>query len=864
MATSDTTPVLDDEPEPPELAEAVALQEEIEEAEPDVMSLFDSLLRLAMEDGTTDNVAKFVLHHIRRHRDEFPNWLIRLVLDADKHKGKDLTADTLHDLVAEHIRDNDHSKSARQSATDSTLASELASTAAPDQDDQKTDEQGQVATQSRFHNFPKPLLLEKYLQLQADSDVAVRKSMTEKEIADLLFAVDPTTNQKGMKPVEMARRLSQSDLIKKLTADLPDDTTTTDVLSMWASSTKPAKPVEVPVDLPPLEPLSPKDLPLLRPKQKKRATGKKGHVFASTPLKKMTSDFYTRHKHSNTGLSAPSNLTTSQRGMSETSQFVGRVLGLRADMNQGEKFATQGPFTPYNKRSWNAVHPERGDTSLLRDVFHRFGVRPGVRNTGNGFHVPDSSLKSALSALDSSSTNIGAVDTLLSTMYQTRDLSGPAPPLWYGHDKLWKDLTNAPLSFMEFAKSDLLPRVQMSDYANLTRADIKRRAKSTQKQLGANQDESDESFGAIHNKVAHHQKLFHLVDHALDDLKIHATRHFEGKKLTKKSLATRFSRDRYKTPLSRVPAFTPVSFGSSFPSDPEEEKSEVAKATVAGMSGQALPSPRKASRKRARAAAVQARTPVSKRPKAKPAPRAPPPARLQRVPGRPDAQPVAPQGGYGPLRGRGAPAAPVQAPPDQAAIDRAMRHLGRTDVVAQPTTNVWQSTGYTRTIAGDLVPPAMGREHRVMLGPRANRNTHFMRELTADANMGAKKNMFKSHGSSRVVSRSAHSLIRSRGNAIEMIVKRNAAPQELDALVGKLASHRLSTHVTYVFLFHGGRERKLGKLADIDLEKLRTKIAKLLLKHREVGLRLVDDGERGRLHRDKAHGAGNLNFNKQL
>ena len=284
-STSDTTPVLDDEPEQPELAEAVALQEEIEEAEPDVMSLFDSLLRLAMEDGTTDNVAKFVLHHIRRHRDEFPNWLIRLVLDADKHKGKDLTADTLHDLVAEHIRDNDHSKSARQSATDSTLASELASTAAPDQDDQKTDEQGQVATQSRFHNFPKPLLLEKYLQLQADSDVAVRKSMTEKEIADLLFAVDPTTNQKGMKPVEMARRLSQSDLIKKLTADLPDDTTTTDVLSMWASSTKPTKPVEVPVDLPPLEPVSPKDLPLLRPKQKKRATATRQHA-----------DFYPRHK----------------------------------------------------------------------------------------------------------------------------------------------------------------------------------------------------------------------------------------------------------------------------------------------------------------------------------------------------------------------------------------------------------------------------------------------------------------------------------------------------------------------------------------------------------------------------------------
>ena len=125
MTTSDTTPVLDDEPDSPELAEDVALQE-IEEAEPDVLSLFDSLLRLAVDEGSTDNVAQFVLHHLRRHRDEFPNWLVRLVLDADKHKGRDLTADTLHDLVAEHIRDNDQSKSARQSATDSTLAPELA------------------------------------------------------------------------------------------------------------------------------------------------------------------------------------------------------------------------------------------------------------------------------------------------------------------------------------------------------------------------------------------------------------------------------------------------------------------------------------------------------------------------------------------------------------------------------------------------------------------------------------------------------------------------------------------------------------------------------------------------------------------
>ena len=40
-----------------------------------------------------------------------------------------------------------------------------------------------------------------------------------------------------------------------------------------------------------------------------------------------------------------------------------------------------------------------------------------------------------------------------------------------------------------------------------------------QKQLGANQEESDEAFGAIHNKAAHHQKLFHLVDQPASTLR---------------------------------------------------------------------------------------------------------------------------------------------------------------------------------------------------------------------------------------------------------------------------------------------------------------------------------------------------------
>ena len=169
-----------------------------------------------------------------------------------------------------------------------------------------------------------------------------------------------------------------------------------------------------------------------------------------------------------------------------------------------------------------------------------------------------------------------------------------------------------------------------------------------------------------------------------------------------------------------------------------------------------------------------------------------------------------------------------------------------------------------RDITGDLMPPSVGREMMVSMGPRADRKQHFFQELTSDSNMGAKKRGVKaSRGRNRVMSRSTNTMIRRRSGVIEMTIKRNTNAAEMDSLIGKLTSHRLSTHVTWVYLLHGGRDRKVGKLSNIDLEKLRRKIMELLRKHREVGIRLVDEGE-GRMHRPDVHRVQSANFNNML
>ena len=76
-----------------------------------------------------------------------------------------------------------------------------------------------------------------------------------------------------------------------------------------------------------------------------------------------------------------------------------------------------------------------------------------------------------------------------------------------------------------------------------------------------------------------------------------------------------------------------------------------------------------------------------------------------------------------------------------------------------------RSTDYHRMSSGDVMPPSTGRVHLVSMGNLADPEEHFMRQMTEDANMGAKhrkKGPFKhSRGESHVLNRCT----RASGNA---------------------------------------------------------------------------------------------------
>jgi hypothetical protein len=191
------------------------------------------------------------------------------------------------------------------------------------------------------------------------------------------------------------------------------------------------------------------------------------------------------------------------------------------------------------------------------------------------------------------------------------------------------------------------------------------------------------------------------------------------------------------------------------------------------------------------------------------------------------------------------------------AEDAHNRHLRRTHLDVHPTASVWQSTGYRRSIGGDMMPPETGRVHLVRPGDLSDPIEHFMKGMqpTADSNMGRKKaGPFKQmRGSSLVMSKSRFTSVRKRNDALEITLRRGATPAEIDSVVARLTSHRLAVHSTWVYLMIGSKQHKLGKLASIDFDKLRRKLQSVLLKHRSVGLHLVDEGAAGPMHRHRAH-----------
>ena len=170
------------------------------------------------------------------------------------------------------------------------------------------------------------------------------------------------------------------------------------------------------------------------------------------------------------------------------------------------------------------------------------------------------------------------------------------------------------------------------------------------------------------------------------------------------------------------------------------------------------------------------------------------------------------------------------------------------------------STSYNHLIQGDLAP--IGRVHLVTLGPLVGdeESRHFLAEMDADSNMGAKRMLdagrrgpFKaSSGASRIMDRSAHVLYRRRGHSIEITVLRGVTAYELDTLIGKLSAHRLSTTRSTLF-FTDGRKKKLGSLDRIDMEKLRDKVQKALDKRRQIGIEISDQSHRGIMHKAGGH-----------
>ena len=181
-----------------------------------------------------------------------------------------------------------------------------------------------------------------------------------------------------------------------------------------------------------------------------------------------------------------------------------------------------------------------------------------------------------------------------------------------------------------------------------------------------------------------------------------------------------------------------------------------------------------------------------------------------------------------------------------------------------------RSTAYTVENTGDLVAPSTGRVHLVSMSDFSDPNTHFLQQLTADANMGAKalrkkrKGPFKSeNGSSRIMSKSTHITMRRRHHTIEITIRRGVTDHEIELLLGRLVAHRVSTHESHVFLVDT-RRRKIGKLHNIDMQKLKKQIFESLVKRASIGLHVVDNSTGGALQKPHVYEYGMQDFVRSL
>ena len=136
---------------------------------------------------------------------------------------------------------------------------------------------------------------------------------------------------------------------------------------------------------------------------------------------------------------------------------------------------------------------------------------------------------------------------------------------------------------------------------------------------------------------------------------------------------------------------------------------------------------------------------------------------------------------------------------------------------------------------------------------------HILRDLHEDSNMGVTSLLSKrsgpfrkEKGRSRVMSRSAHVLIRKRRMQLEITIKRGVTSEELNNLHAKLGAHSRSGPLAILFLVARSR-KKLGTLRDIDLRELMLLIEEQLAKKKQIGLLLFDSHHGGVMHNPHVH-----------
>ena len=82
---------------------------------------------------------------------------------------------------------------------------------------------------------------------------------------------------------------------------------------------------------------------------------------------------------------------------------------------------------------------------------------------------------------------------------------------------------------------------------------------------------------------------------------------------------------------------------------------------------------------------------------------------------------------------------------------------------------------------------------------------------------------------------SAHTVYRKRSGAFEITFRRGAGVQEFNNLIAKLDMHRMSVAGSYLVFIKGRRRYRLGKLTDLDLDKLSELIEEALQQYGQCG-----------------------------